>query len=176
VVTKPLSAHRDEMGHVLITRTLAVITVTPWVQRLLEIVAAIDAVSVQKAIDSHLPEDEGMVSGDARDLLPPSLWLLVDEEGATDTQIACAAFDCGFMSMVDTLWGDTDDVEALPASPEQARQALKEWLASSPAPDDHLYVTALEHALAQRFGEMGVTTRKILVRLDAAQEEAKAPA
>jgi hypothetical protein len=157
-----LSACRDEEGRVLIFRKLATIPVTPWIQRLLEIAAAIEAVSVQEAIDNNAPADEDMVNGVATDFLPVSFWPLVDEEGATDTQIACLAFDSGFVSRVDTPWCDVDDVKELPASPDGAREALKEWLASYPEPDDHLYVTALEHALARRFGEMGVTTRKIL--------------
>lgn len=170
--TDTLSAHRDEDGRVVIARTLASITVTPWIQRLLEIVAAIDGVTVQKAINSHLPEDEYMVSGEAVDLLPPSFHPFVDQENATDTQIACAAFNHGFESSIDTLWSDADDVKELPASPDQARVALKEWLASSPDDADHLYVAALEHALANRFDDMGVTIRKILDRIDNPQVEA----
>ena len=135
----PIFAHRDEKGRVIIARTLASIQVTPWIQRLLEIVAAIEGVSVREAIGSHLPADEYMVCGDGRDLLPASFYPLIDEEDATDAQIACAAFDHGFQSKLDTLWGDADD---------------------------HLYVTALEHALANRFAEMGVVvTRKILANV-----------
>lgn len=165
-----LSACCDDEGRILIFRKLATIPVTPWIQRLLEIVAAVDATSVQKAIDNHAPADEGMVNGEASDFLPVSFWPLIDEEGATDTQIACVAFDSGFDSHVDTPWCDVDDVkEDLPVSPDRAREVLKEWLASSPEPDDHLYVTALEHALANRFREMGSTIREILIRRDATQ-------
>ncbi len=101
-------------------------------------------------------------------LFEERLWPLVDEENATDTQLACVAFDCGFHSMIDTLWCDVERAEELPATPDQARQALKAWLASTPAPDDDLYVAALEHALAGRFSEMGATIRTILSHIDAA--------
>lgn len=163
-----LAAYRDEEGRVVIVRPLATISVTPWTQRMLETVAAIEGISVEQAISNHVPDDEGMVHGEASDFLPVAFWPLVDEENATDTQLACVAFDCGFHSMIDTLWCDVERAEELPATPDQARQALKAWLASTPAPDDDLYVAALEHALAGRFSEMGATIRTILSHIDAA--------
>jgi hypothetical protein len=161
----PLSAFLDEEGRVLVVRTLATIQVSPWHHRLLEIAAEIDGVSVRSAIDRNAPADESMVSGTVTDILPVSLWRLVDHEHATDTQVACAAFDCGFRSKIDTPWADVDSVEDLPSSPDAARLALKQWLTSSPPePTDSLCVTALEHAIATRFGAMGVTIRKILIQ------------
>ena len=171
MTTEALSARYDAKENVVVIfKPVATITVTPWIARLLTVVAEIDNSSVADAINSHLADDEYMVSGDARDFLPVSFWPLVENGAATDTQIACAAFDSGFQSLVDTPWGDVDHVDELPTTPDEAREVLWKWLGADTLPNDHLYATALDFALNSRFQDMGEIIRQILDRHEAAQQ------
>jgi len=172
-VTDKLSVRFEHDGEeAVVLLELIRVSMTPWVRRLVEIVAQVDDLPLDQSINRSLSCHDEMTfvpgdPGDPSTIVPTSLWSVFeagDETpgSLTDSQIAAAVFDYAFDLRCETPWYDEEDVSKLPKTPDEARAQLKTWLGEPVPGEDDLFWEGLEHALAARWTEMGRTVRQLL--------------
>jgi hypothetical protein len=170
---------RRENGYMVIDDADVIrVEVTPRVQRVLDVIAAIEGRSVDEAVEDYLNDLKPGFDHEAEDnecepiaIMNVSFWTLLKID-PTPVQMACAAFDHvlpmnyvgeGPWSYILEHHEDEEAASELPKDAVQARAELKIWLAGDgtdawPEKVEALCIELLEHALAGEWSKLRPTS------------------